>query len=478
MDDNLIERRDWVPLNKRDHLSIIHICGIAAGTLVSNLLWCILFTLFTPLSELVKLESWIRILVLFYGSLSGFIISPLLGVISDTLMFRWGRRRIFMLIGGIILVGGLLIMMYTMQIGRMILPNKKDGENGAQKGVLIASMVLCFTAGNIVQAPARTLCSDVTPPKQQVLMSNICQIYGGIGGVFSNLVGGLKLYEYTQLTQEQFILVVCLSISAVAMTVSIIVTPETPLNEKPPKINPFKQIWNALKRMPRAYRRVIIPFTLSYLCVYQFQFQFSHFMGNDIFGGSNQPDASDYKNQLYQDGVSWSMMCNVMNCGFQCIYGFVNTKFCEWIGMKAVMIIGLSFLTLAFFSFFFVNNKYAYLGITIPIGIGSLIINAIPYAIVSLVIPTEELGANLGLLNCFGVFGQQLSNFGIGSGLGAIWPDNPRMMIGLSSIPGLIGVIFAFFIITPGIGDMSEYNQIPDRSTQEVSASLISTDDF
>lgn len=477
MDDYNFEKHEWVPLNKRDHLSFIHICGIAAGTLVANLLWCIIFTLFEPLSEKVNLQSWLRTLLLFYGSLSGFIISPILGVYSDSLMFKWGRRRIFMLIGGIVLVFGLLMMMYTMEIGRWILPSQKDGSNIAQKSVFIVSIIISFTAGNIVQAPARTLCSDVTPPKQQMLMSNVCQIYGGVGGIFSNLVGGLELYKYTKLEQEPFILVVCLSISVVAMIITIAVTPETPLIERPPKINPFKQIWTALRRMPRAYKRIIIPFTLSYLCVYQFQFQFSHFMGEEIFGGSNKADATDDKISKYQKGVSWSMMCNVMNCGFQCLYGFVNTKVCDKIGMKAVMIIGLGFLTLAFFSFFFVSNEYAFLGITVPIGIGSLIINAIPYTIVSLVIPSEELGANLGLLNCFGVFGQQLSNFGIGSGLGAFWPE-PRMMIGLSSIPGLIAMIFAFFMITPGVGEINDYNQIPEHSTQEVSASLISNDDF
>lgn len=475
MYDTLITR-DWIPLNKRDHLSFIHICGIAAGTLVANLLWTVIFTLFEPLSERVKLKSWIRTFLLFYGSFAGFIINPILGVYSDALTFKWGRRRIFMLIGGIILVGGLFMMMYCIEIGSMILPHKKNGENEAQKGVLISAMIIVFTAGNIVQAPARTLCSDVTPLKQQILMSNICQVYSGIGGVLTNLIGGLELYKYTKLDQEPFILVICLSISAVSMAVTIIVSREEPLHEKPPPINPFKQIFYALKRMPKPFVRVLFPFTLAYISNYQYGFQFSHFMGKQIFHGSNDPNASKELKDKYQQGVSWSMMCNVVYCSFQFAYGFLNTWICDKIGMKSVMALGLLILSGGLFSFFFVSNKYAFLGLTIPLGIGNLIYTAIAYTVVSMVIPTEDLGANLGILTCFGVIGQQISNFGIGTGLAVIWPDNPRMMISISSVVGFIAFLSTFFMINPGFNEINDYQRMTDKSIQETSIPYTSSD--
>ena len=471
MDENLI-KKEWVPLNKRDHLSFIHICGIAAGTLVSNLLWAIIFTLFEPMSEKVSLKSWIRTLLLFYGSFIGFVLNPIIGVYSDAIMFRWGRRRIFMLSGSLILVVGLLLMIYCREIGMWLQPSKPDGHNDAQKGLLIVSFMIVLTAGNILQNPARTLCSDVTPPKQQILMSNICQVYSGVGGVLTNLVGGLKLYQKTKLQQEPFILVVCLSISVVAMIITIVVTPEEPLHEKPPTVNPFKQIWNALKKMPKPFLRVLLPFTFGNISNYQFGIQFSHFMGHDIFKGENISDATEDQKQKYQDGISWAMMCNVVYYSFQFVYGFLNTWICNRVGMKIVMIVGLLFLSLGFFSFFFVSNKYAYLGISIPLGFGNLIYNAVAYAVVSLVIPTEDLAGNFGVLICAGVIGQQISNFGIGSGLAAIWPNNSRMMIGLSSIFAFLGFLSAFFMVNPKEGDINNYSKIPEGNAQESSLLL------
>lgn len=460
MEENLI-KKEWVPLSKRDHLSFIHICGIAASTLAANLLWAIIFTLFEPLATKVSLKTWIRTLLLFYGSFIGFVLNPIIGVYSDGIMFRWGRRRIFILVGSFILIIGLLLMIFCREIGSFLLPKQPDGNNDAQKGLLIISFMIILTAGNIIQNPARTLCSDVTPAKQQILMSNICLVYSGIGGVLTNLVGGLKLYQYTKLDQEPFILVVCLSISVVAMAITIIVTPEEPLHEKPPTVNPFKQIFFALKKMPKPFLRVILPFFFGNVANYQFGIQFSHFMGHDIFKGENTAQETDEKKR-YQDGISWAMMCNVVYYSFQFVYGFLNTWICNRIGMKLVMIFGMLLFSLGLFSFFFVSDKYAYLGISIPLALGNLIYNAIAYAVVSLVIPTEDLAGNFGVLICTGVIGQQVSNFGIGSGLAMIWPDNSRMMIGVSSVFAFLGFVTAFFMINPKEGDANDYTKIPD----------------
>ncbi|KAK8897734.1 hypothetical protein M9Y10_015699 [Tritrichomonas musculus] len=457
-------KKEWIPLNKRDHLSFLHICGIAAGTLVANLLWKIIFTLFEPISEKVSIKQWIRTLLLFYGSLAGFVINPILGVYSDTLMFRYGRRRIFMLGGSFILILGLLLMIYCQDLGQWFKPSQEKGKNDAEKGIFIVALLIVFTAGNIIQNPARTLCSDVTPPKQQVLMANICEIYAGVGGILTNLVGGLKLYQYVHIDQESFILIICLSLSAVCMVVAIIVTPEEPLHEKPPTVNPFKQIWTAIKKMPKPFLRVLVPFTFGNIANYQFGFQFSHFMGHDIFKGENNSGATEDQKNKYQDGISWAMMCYVVYYTFQFIYGFVSTWVIKTMGMRVVTFFSLLLLALGFFSFFFVSNKYAYLGIVVPLGLGNLVYNAVAYAIVSLVIPTEDLAANFGVLICFGVFGQQVSNFGIGSGLGAIWPDNSRMMIGLSSIFAFIGAISAFFMINPREDEAKDYQAIKDKN--------------
>lgn len=448
---------NWVPLCKREKLGYLHMFGIACGTLVANMLWANIFTIFEPIAMKIGLGGTIKTFLLFYGSLCGILLSPVIGVVSDALMLRWGRRRIFMVVGEVILLVGLFLMMYCIPLGRLS-SNKPDGHNGSQRAIFIIGWLVTLTAGNIIQTPARTICSDLSPPNQQVLMSNICTIYSGFGGVVTNLLGGLSLYKYTSLDQNQFILVIIISVSAGATILSCIVSPEEPLSEKPPTSNVFLQLWNALKKMPKPFLRVLIPFTCGNINNYQFGVQFSAFMGLTVFKGDNSPDAGPELNQRFQDGVSWTMICSCVNYGFQFVYGFLNTYVCKLLGMKILMAVGLAAMATGNLLFLFVKNKYAYLFIVIPIAFGNLVFNALGYAITPLCVPTEELAGYMALLNSFGSIGQQISNFGVGSGLGAI-NSSPGFKIGISCIFGYLGAIASFFMIIPdqnGVGDQDE----------------------
>lgn len=121
-------------------------------------------------------------------------------------------------------------------------------------------------AGSFLQTPARSLANDVCPIHQQNLMANICSFFSGVGGIVTNIIGGLKLYEYTSLTQEPFMLIV----SAVMCTIpiiSIVVTPEEPIHVKPPCVNPFKEIFSAVKDKPYNAIFVVFPSCLFSICI-------------------------------------------------------------------------------------------------------------------------------------------------------------------------------------------------------------------
>ena len=244
---------------------------------------------------------------------------------------------------------------------------------------------------------------------------------------------------------------------------------EEPLRVKPAKINPFSQIWKAFKTMPKPFSRCLVAFTFSSTAVYQYQVAFSDFMGRNLFGGDNSDPA---KQKDYENGVSWAMLCNCVNNGFQLVYGFFNARVTDIVGMKLLMIIANLFTAIGLLLFLFVKVPEAYLGIAAPLGFGYIVVNAIPYAIVSQCISTENLGANLGVLNCFCVFGQQISNFAIGKGVGAIFHEDSKYKIGLSSIFGFIATIGSFFIIQPDLSTIRDsYDPILDQ-TQSLASSI------
>ena len=440
------EAKKKIPLSQRDHLSVMYILGITLGTLAPTLLYNILYTLFTPLCVKLKIPQYGRTLLLFSGGLIGFIVAPISGSLSDATTFRYGRRRVFMITGGFFIVFFLLIMMFCVEIGEFL---TKTHTLAAQQSLLIVSFVFSIIAGNFVQIPSRALCSDVTPKKQQVLVSSCTTVYSGLGGILSNLSGALQLYKYTNLSQESFVLVVGLSICAIAIAIPVIITPEEPLKQRPETINPFKRIFGAFKTMPQETLRVAITYGLTSIATYQIGVQQTDFMGRTLYHGDNAIDAGEELNDLYQKGVSWGMLCNVMNYGVQFVYSFGNTYICKIFGMKWVYIFVITLVGIMYLLFFFIRNKIAYMFINIPVGLATVAYVSIPQAITALSVPPELLGLYIGVLPCFSNVGAQLSNFCIGLGGGTLFPNKPEYLIGISSIFAFIAAISGFWIIIP-----------------------------
>lgn len=142
-------------------------------------------------------------------------------------------------------------------------------------------------------------------------------------------------------------------------------------------------------------------------------------------------------------------MSNVMNDVIQLFYGFCNLEVCEVIGMKWTMAIGNFLIAVSLLLFFFITNKFVCLLFTVP------------YSIVSIVIPSNDLGNNLGILNCLGVLGQQVSNLVIGTGVGKAVRNSPGKKIGYSAVFCFLASVASFWIIKPS----NQYGKIQDAQT-------------
>lgn len=455
MDNPLIEK-EWVPLHMRERLTFIHILGIAASNLAPNILWMIIPTFFEPLSNKLQLSHLTQTILLFFGSFSGFAVCPIIGVYSDNTSFKYGRRRIYIVISLFMIIFGLVLMSNCEAIGRLI--SEKNSKT-FQKILFGFSYLFSVTAGNILQTPSRSICTDVTPIRQQNLMSNICSVYAALGGIIVNIIGGLKLEKKTSLNQEQFMLILSAVLCGFSILITVVCTREECLTTKPPRVRPFKQLYEAFKKMPKPIGRTLPSVTLLTIAYFQFSFQFNHFMGKDIFKGDNSDKSDKEKNELYDEGVSWSMFCGAVRYGSQFLYGFVCTKFSEIVGFKWASVFGYLLMSVGLFCFFFFDNKYWYLLVTVFIGVGYGTYMSIPSAIASIEarLNNVDVGVYVGILVVFTVIGEQCSNLGIGSGLGLIWPDNPRMMIAVSSVFGIVAAVSSLWIIEPKIDQAESY---------------------
>jgi hypothetical protein len=267
--------------------------------------------------------------------------------------------------------------------------------------------------------------------------------------------------------QESFIVVVGLSLIVVSLAITTIVAREEPLKERPARSNPFTNIYYGFKNMSFSIFKVDVAYALAQLAAYQVGFQLTDFMGREIFHGDNAIDAPQDMIDKYQEGVSWAMMCNVVNYGVQFTYSFIHTRVCDLLGMKWVLTLWLALLGVVYMLFFWVSNKIAFLLMFVPVGLASVAYLSIPQAMVALQVPKEELGLHIGAQACFSTLGQQFSNFVIGMGGGAIWPNRPRLLIAVSCVFAFIAAIWATWL--DDSGDMRVANEEEDDEACAVS---------
>ena len=162
-------------------------CGIQFG-------WALQLSLLTPyVQELGIPHAWASVIWL-CGPLSGLLVQPLVGHMSDRCTSRFGRRRPFILAGAVLIAVSVLIIGHSADIGWLL------GDSGSFRPRAVAAFVFGFwildVANNMTQGPCRALLADLTgnPPLPFLLLSifpfnlSVARFFNGK----SNMIGPSK----------------------------------------------------------------------------------------------------------------------------------------------------------------------------------------------------------------------------------------------------------------------------------------------
>ncbi|KAJ8762420.1 hypothetical protein K2173_007859 [Erythroxylum novogranatense] len=136
---------------------LLRVTSIAGGIQFG---WALQLSLLTPyVQELGIPHAWASIIWL-CGPLSGLIVQPLVGHMSDRCKSRFGRRRPFIAVGASLITLSVLIIGHSADIGWLL------GDSGSSKPRAIAVFVVGFwildVANNMTQGPCRALLADLT----------------------------------------------------------------------------------------------------------------------------------------------------------------------------------------------------------------------------------------------------------------------------------------------------------------------------
>lgn len=472
---------EWVPLCKRPNIPIYHIFTITLAQLTSNMIWTPTGVLMNPMLQKAGLSNTVISLVYLMGPISGMLISPVIGIISDNTLWKIGRRRGWLIIGeALATVGMLLLALGNLSNNKVV--------------VAVCAFIGYFTAcngGNMVSMAGRALVTDVMPRHQQVLGSNVCMVQQGISGVLSNAFTGAKLKDYFEglpFGYEEFVLVISCVIGFIALAVCCITTREEKLDSKIMTGSLFRNMWLVFKQFNTNMLLMATGHCFIAMGNNQWNAQYGPYFGKIIYGGKATADSDDesYLVDLYNDGVA---MAGWFLCGMtvvQIIFSFTSHFLTNKVGLRwtwavgmTTGIIGTGLMNIRFNR----KNMYALIVPIIMYAYFLVVCGGIPTAVVSLYLDPDTMCCAQGILNfiyCIGQFAcilivqlglgnlssyyedkGELNKFGPGNliGVSPVW-------LAISLVSGFIGIARTESQTMPVLDD--DFKQKVDEPNDEV----------
>ncbi|KAJ8541254.1 hypothetical protein K7X08_002070 [Anisodus acutangulus] len=438
------------PVKHRVPLRLIFRVASVAGGIQFG--WALQLSLLTPyVQELGIPHAWASIIWL-CGPLSGLLVQPLVGHMSDKCTSRFGRRRPFIVVGAVSIMIAVLIIGFSADIGWLL------GDRGEIKVRAIAAFIVGFwlldVANNMTQGPCRALLADLTQKdhRRTRVANAYFSLFMAIGNILGFATGSYSgWYKIFPFTLNSACTVNCANLKAafildiifIATTtcISISAANEQPLD--PTRGSPHTgeeiaesshgqeeaflwELFGILKFFPGVVWVILLVTALTWIGWFPFLLFDTDWFGREIYGG----EPNDGKN--YSAGVRMGSLGLMLNSVLLGVTSLFMEKLCRKWGAGFTWGVSNVVMSLCFIAMLIITAVRSNIdigeglppdGIVIAalvvfaiLGIPLAITYSVPYALVSSRIEALGLGQGLsmGVLNLAIVFPQIVVSLGSG----------------------------------------------------------------
>jgi maltose/moltooligosaccharide transporter len=348
------------------------------------------------------------------GPMTGLLVQPLIGALSDKTHSRFGRRTPYFLIGAVMCSLGLFLMPYS---GTLL---------------MAASLLWLLDAGNnTTMEPYRAYVSDRLNPDQHELGFLSQSAFTGLAQSLSFLMPSILVYWFAfdrnavdehnipDITHVSFLIGAVLSISTILW--SVLRVRELPLSEAEvekikaaPKSfgSTLKEIWSAIVEMPQAMRQ------MAWMSLFQWYGLSIYWSYGALSIGRSIYATTDKTSDGFRDAVLTSQQLGAFYnlLGFFAAFAMIPVSRrlgAKQVHMACLALAGLSLLYLPQIgagggeaSGLFTALAMPELGRHLPLllvalgmGLGWASIMGNPYVILAGSIPPERTGVYMGIFN-------------------------------------------------------------------------------
>jgi maltose/moltooligosaccharide transporter len=344
---------------------------------------------------------------------TGLIVQPIIGYMSDRTWNRLGRRRPYFLVGAILA-----------SIALVLMPN-------ASAVWMAAGLLWVLDASvNISMEPFRAFVADKLPESQRKQGFAVQSLFIGLGAVLASALPFL-LTEWLGVpgTAEQGKIPAAVHVAFttgavvffVAVLYTVVTTPEYPPEDMAAFERMkaegggvggfFREFLHGLAGMPRTMRQLAFVQFFTWLGLFCMWIYFSPAIASHIFGAVK--DAPEHA-ALVAEAGQWTGVCFSIYNAVCFVFSFILLALAARFSAKAIHFVCLILGGVGLLSLAVISDKNLLLLSMVGVGIGWASILSMPYAMLSNALPADKMGFYMGVFNFFIVLPQITIALGLG----------------------------------------------------------------
>lgn len=331
------------------------------------------------------------------GPVTGLLIQPIIGAMSDRTASRWGRRTPYFILGALMCSIGLLLMPLSHSV------------------LMAVSLLWLLDAGNnITMEPYRAYVKDRLNEDQHEIGFLSQSAFTGLAQTLAFVTPSILVYwlgmdkdavdshNIPYITRAAFMIGALLSVSTILW--SIWRVPELPLStEERTKINAMpktlsstlEEIWDAIRDMPREMRQMALMSLFQWYAMASYWGYIVYSISRSVYG------TADATSTGFRDAVLTNGQMAAFYNAIAFVAAFAMAPLTRRHGPAKVHAICLTLAGLGMLALPHIADKHLLFLPAIGVGLGWASIMGNPYVILADAIPAERTGVYMGIFNMF-----------------------------------------------------------------------------
>jgi maltose/moltooligosaccharide transporter len=416
----------------KPRLSFWQIWNMSFGFLGIQFGWGLQLANMSPIYKYLHAEESSLPYLWLAGPITGLLIQPIIGSMSDRTWNRLGRRRPYFLTGAILASLALFVMPDSSAVW------------------MAAGLLWILDASiNITMEPFRAFVADKLPEEQRTLGFVMQSFFIGIGQTLANAlpylfsvmgVVGVMATGIPLSVDYSFKIGAIVFLAAVVWTVAS--TKEYPpedmeefqrmRREKKGILAGFSEIFSSVAEMPATMKQLAVVqfFTWFALpCMWQF---FGIAVARHVF------NAPDEKSPLFAAGTEWGGLCFAVYNVVCFVVAFLLPSWARATSRKTVHMIALVCGGIGLISVYFIGSKWMLFASMAGVGVAWASILSMPYVMLSTAVPPARMGVYMGVFNLFIVIPQIVMSLIVPNIFNNVLGGDPRNAVVLGGISLLV----------------------------------------